>query len=212
MSSICSTAQHAIQLCDTAIDWSATGDFMSPFATIVAGIAAVVGAIYVARRQNLILAQQARLQELSYRSELFDRQTVVYLTMRRFMAAILSETTSGEDALDEWIDYREAYETARFIFSKKLFLEISAIDKQIDATRRALRYAGWDQHDEKAAMEAHAEYERKKFDLRRHYLAMPAMFDKEINLRHSVESVADFYAEHQQSDAPDEIGVKVIER
>lgn len=44
MSSICSTAQHAIQLCDTAIDWSATGDFLSGAGTLAGAFAVIYAA------------------------------------------------------------------------------------------------------------------------------------------------------------------------
>lgn len=62
MTSICSTAQHAVQFCDTPIDWSATGDF-------VGGIGAVAGVIAVvwAARKGASTFQQWRVQKIEER-------------------------------------------------------------------------------------------------------------------------------------------------
>lgn len=41
MVSLCSTTQHAIQICDTAVDWGATGSILSAIATVIATVVAL---------------------------------------------------------------------------------------------------------------------------------------------------------------------------
>lgn len=62
MVSVCSTAQHMIWLCDTPVDWSATGDFWSGAGTLLG-----VGAVVWAAKKGAATFEQWRQQKLAER-------------------------------------------------------------------------------------------------------------------------------------------------
>ena len=58
MTSLCSTADTLVWVCDTAIDWSATGDFWSGIGTMVGAVAVFVTAAKAADTINYWKAQK----------------------------------------------------------------------------------------------------------------------------------------------------------
>lgn len=108
------------------------------FATLVAGGAAVAGAVVVANRQHglaerqtEILARQAELSTLAIRADLFDRRMKVYETTREFLSKIVLHGTPPDDPAE--IAFNGARRDARLLFSKTLFDDLTAIRSLVNS-------------------------------------------------------------------------------
>lgn len=203
MTSVCSKPDSWIAICNTAIDWGATGNFWSSIATFTTGALAVGAAIYVARRQNAILARQTALQELTLRSEVFDKRLIVYRTIRIYVSIVMA--AKSFDALYEidFSEFEEAIEDAQFLFSKRLFLEIKSLQALVSETTSSLNYQEYDRHNDDERTEVEEATKRRQRFLKAKYKAMPAQFDSEMHMRTREESASDFIADVQLPDVPD---------
>lgn len=99
-------------MCDNVINWCAF-DWQS-FATLVTGVLAVSAAFVVGKRQVAIQERQTRLQEISLRSDLFDRRYGVYEKVREFCLYILRK--AEYPTLEHERDYLMAMGEAKFLF------------------------------------------------------------------------------------------------
>ena len=94
------------------IEWS---DFSwEAFATLIAGLAAVSGAVVVAIRQQKILKYQATIERLKLRSETFDRRWEVYRTTAEW----LLDWWNGEGAPNAELkkEFAWSVEKSKFLF------------------------------------------------------------------------------------------------
>lgn len=93
MVSVCSTAQHAIQFCDTAIDWSATGTFVGGVGTVLGAVAVIVTAAKAADT-----FRQWKLQRLEdRRMELAEQALATVYKLDPAITFIRSPMVSGEE-------------------------------------------------------------------------------------------------------------------
>ena len=173
-------------------------------ATFFTGILAVASATVVAIKQGHIVKRQTLLQELALRNELFDKRMGAYRAIRQYIALIMHAVKSEQFTLDDFVIYNAAMEDARFLFSKRLYLELNALDMLVFETRQSIEYHEWDNHDPKERLEALADAERRQAELRRRYHALPVLFDTEMNIRTADESLSDYVADVQLPDVPDE--------
>lgn len=205
MTSVCSKPDSWIAICNTAIDWGATGNFWSSIATFTTGALAVGAAIYVARTQNAILARQTTLQELTMRNEVFDKRLLIYRTIRVHVSIVM--VAKSFDALPEidFSEFEEAIEEAQFLFSKRLFLEIKSLHLLVSETAGSLHYQEYDGHNDDERTEVEETTKRRQRLLKAKYMAMPAQFDLEMHMRTREESFADFIADVQLPDVSDEL-------
>lgn len=106
-------------MCTGAIAWC---DFTwEAFATLITGLSAVIGAIFIGfrqveiqRHQTEIQLRQTRLQEAELRADLFDRRYRVFERAEKFLAEILRR---GDDPSPETqAEFSVATGEARFLF------------------------------------------------------------------------------------------------
>jgi len=117
-------------------------------ATLLAGIAAVGGAVYIgksqlaisqgqnailgrqadiAHRQADILAQQVQLESLKLRSELFDRRFQIFEAAHAFLvAAYNGEDMNGHEAT---IAFKKGRDQAKFLFDAQVTAELEEVHK-----------------------------------------------------------------------------------
>jgi hypothetical protein len=117
-------------------------------ATLLAGVAAVIGAVYIGKRQMAIsrgqnkilerqadiasrqadiLAQQVQLESLKLRSELFERRFKVFEATHAFLiAAYNGEDMTGHQAT---IDFKRARDEGRFLFDERVSTELEEVHK-----------------------------------------------------------------------------------
>lgn len=106
-------------MCSGTIAWC---DFTwEAFATLITGLSAVGGAVWVGSRQVIIQQKQAeiqlrqtQLQEAELRSELFDRRYRVYERVKKFMTEILQKADDPEEITQR--EYLVAMGESRFLF------------------------------------------------------------------------------------------------
>ena len=110
------------------------------FSTLVAGLAAVVGATMVgvrqariSARQTDILAQQTELSELTYRAELFERRLGVYDAVSDFLGSILRHAHPPNHELERL--FLRAERDARFLFAESVHTDLQEIWKRASAYR-----------------------------------------------------------------------------
>ena len=101
-----------------SLDWQA-------IATFVTGLLAVGGAVLVGKRQTKILEKQTDIQELSVRSDLFDRRFENYETVRDFLMSAMSLT--GEPNPASLNKFFAAQREARFLFGSEVHDELQRI-------------------------------------------------------------------------------------
>lgn len=115
------------------------------FATLFAGIAAVVGAVYVgvrqvgisraqkdiAGRQTEILAKQVGLDELKLRAELFDKRFAVYEATRAMIGATLALAQEPEREIE--LAFRVAKDQATFLFQPSVSEGLQEIWKKLNS-------------------------------------------------------------------------------
>lgn len=94
-------------------------------ATFTAGFAAVVGAVYVGRKQTLIQSRQLQLEEIKQRSDLFDKRFATYDLTADFLLNV-HEYMSDPDhkKLGRWlIKFRES----QFLFGSTVHKQLNEI-------------------------------------------------------------------------------------
>jgi hypothetical protein len=110
-------------MCDGLIDWCAFT--WEAFATLAAGLAAVIAAWRLGKRQIAIQEKQLYLQAQSLKSELFERRLQNYETVRDLLNNILSTP----DDIDPHLQSRffVALREARFLFSANVYERLDEI-------------------------------------------------------------------------------------
>jgi hypothetical protein len=179
------------------------------FATLFTGLAAVIAAYAVARRQTKIIERQLVLQELSFRSDAFDRRASVYNAIRHYISEILHSGTFSRPGFHHYERYIEAVETVGFLFSQRLSLEIRALDEFVDEVLRHASYAEAPTNfdDSESWENAKAVRDRKVIELRRRFTGLPSLFEREMSLKVVREGLAEYVTSNRDNDKPDEIGV-----
>ncbi|MCB2064567.1 MAG: hypothetical protein KDE25_14220 [Novosphingobium sp.] len=94
-----------ISLC--SISWEA-------FATLVAGLSAVVGAYRLGRRQVEILKRQTELQEANLKISIFDRRMDIFRAVEGLIHGSLSKGGAVEDEIER--KFLMAKQESRFLF------------------------------------------------------------------------------------------------
>ena len=108
------------------------------FATLLTGLAVVLGATVVGLRQTRILSRQIRLSETNLRIELLDRRANCISKMRE----IVSEwTRDARLSPESWSKFQAAFFDAELLFSKQLVAEMD----------QALGSLFWKEHWERRA-------------------------------------------------------------
>lgn len=128
------------------------------FATLVAGGAAVVAAVYVVRKQTAITARQAdiqakqvELQAMQLRAALFDRRIKVYDATFEWLRVIAAhgympgdfERTTDETRVIEHAFYRAIY-ASQLLFGRGMYAKLEAL------RQRAIEWTLLKQNDEHA--------------------------------------------------------------
>lgn len=183
-------------------------------ATLVTGFAAVGAAVVVALKQNAIVARQTKLQELSLRSDIFDKRMATYREIRRYISHVTNAEHPDQLDLLAWLDFSDAMEDARFLFSKRLYLLLNSIQVLTQEFVRNLDYREYvrngraEKEPEDVDQDDWSEkrVDRQRAELKRRYHELPSLFDAEMNLRTVDESLLDYVADVQLPDTPDEIG------
>jgi Zn-dependent oligopeptidase len=95
------------------------------FASLVTGIAAVSGAVWVGRKQVAIQEKQVELKTQSLKSELFAKRLENYESVRDFMNSVLRTP----DVIDDQLLNRffVAQREARFLFSPNVYQRLDEI-------------------------------------------------------------------------------------
>lgn len=189
--------------CTGAIVWTAFS--WEAFATLVTGLAAVAAAWAVARKQGQIVERQVALQELTFRHEVFEKRAVIYNAIRRYIGEIVYSGKPSHPSFDMFKEYFNAVETVRFLFSKRLHLEMKALDHFVSEMRKR------DFNGDADMTLDEVDYYSKRLsidlmELRRRYDALPAMFEQEMSITANVHSLTDYVTGRNDEDAPDEIG------
>lgn len=114
------------------------------FATLVAGGAAVAGAVYVSRRQTAITARQAdiqakqvEIQALQLRAALFDRRIKVYDATFEWLRVIAAHgympgddpRTTPEAREIEFAFYRAIY-ASQLLFKREIYEKLEGLRKR----------------------------------------------------------------------------------
>lgn len=99
------------------IDWAAFS--WEAFATLVAGLAAVLGAVVVALRQQRILKHQTTIERLKLRSETFDRRWEIYQTASSWLLDWWQREHTPNRELDKQFVF--ALEKSKFLFRPEVY-------------------------------------------------------------------------------------------
>jgi hypothetical protein len=174
-------------------------------ATLIAGILAVSAATVVALKQGSIVKRQALLQELALRHDLFDKRMAIFRTVRHYVARMIHASSSKDDIADEMVEFGDAVEEARFLLSKKLFLELSSIEHAAQEILRSIYHMEHNDRDLDTVDHCIKDIERRKHQLRARYNALPAMFEREMNIRTADQGLDDYVDEFQLPDPVDDI-------
>jgi hypothetical protein len=109
----------------TAFTWEA-------FATLASGLAAVAAAFTVGRRQvaiadrqSKILDRQVALDEMTLRSELFDRRFAIYERTRALLSAVLVHDAPAEDPVVR--AFQVALNQSTFLFRPSVCAHLGVI-------------------------------------------------------------------------------------
>lgn len=128
------------------------------FATLVAGGAAVAGAVYISRRQTAITARQAdiqakqvELQSLQLRANLFDRRIKVYDATFEWLRVIAAEGyMPGEHGRTTDAAREVEHAFYRAIYASKLLFNKNVYDKLEALRKRAIEWTQLKRNDEHA--------------------------------------------------------------
>jgi hypothetical protein len=112
------------------------------FATLLTGVSAVGGAVWVglkqtaiSHRQTEILARQARIEELGLRSELFERRFAVYEATRRFLSEIVAN--DGRCSIETEQAFEIALNESNFLFCDDVQARLKTMWKTANAFFRS---------------------------------------------------------------------------
>ncbi len=119
-------------MCDTFINWYAFS--WEAFATLATGFAAVFAAYQLGRRQVVIQETQAKLQELTLRSELFDRRYRIYERVKLNIDKLLAHAKPLE--WTECSDLSRANLEASFLFDSETCTKIDEIVNRVFEFRK----------------------------------------------------------------------------
>jgi dsDNA-binding SOS-regulon protein len=98
------------------------------FATILTGVSAVAGAVWVARGQMKIQNKQTHIQAYALRSDLFDRRYKIFDETRKFLTNIPPSRES--DYHDAKSQFQAAREEALLLFDNNVLDGLQEIWKQ----------------------------------------------------------------------------------
>ncbi len=121
-----------VQVGDGGVSPEAIAAFAGAAATFLTGIAAVVAAarigrrqVQIASRQVEIIGKQTQLQELSVREALFERRFKIYRKTQDMLASIFraAEPPSNDEISDFW----RATDQAQFLFRPEVHQEMVRI-------------------------------------------------------------------------------------
>jgi hypothetical protein len=108
------------------------------FATLATGLAAVIAAWNLGRKQTKIQQAQVEIQNLTLRSELFDRRYKLCEATRTFLLKIFVLGGEGQLSLTaDWTqNFLHALQEARILFSSNVFIGMDEVWK------KAVDYSG----------------------------------------------------------------------
>lgn len=187
-----------------------TGFTWEAFATLAAGLCAVLAALSVARRQTTIIDRQVRLQELTFRSSIFDRRGKVYNAIRLHIGFVINGRQANAQSLSAYEEFEIAMHTIRFLFSSTLSLEMSALKEfsRVYSQRRLFLYQSQVENSADDIARYSEEIDWRLVELRRRYDLLPELFEKEMSLVSSQGSLSDYLTKSKTSDKVDEMGTK----
>lgn len=105
-------------------------------ATLLTGFAAVIGAVYVgkrqteiANRQNIILNQQTELERLKIRSDLYERRFHIFEVTQEYLRL----SYNGQDFMDHplGVEFKKVRDQATFLFDAEFSKYIEEIYKHV---------------------------------------------------------------------------------
>ncbi|WP_343546588.1 hypothetical protein [Sphingobium yanoikuyae] len=191
-------------------------------ATFLTGIAAVLAALSVARRQERIVSrqidlqnEQTKLQELSLRKDVFDKRFDVYVKLREHSAILIRAKHHSDVTFDDYCGFHEAAEKSILLFSRKLHLEIENFATLCEEFFRCLPDAVADSDfDDSYLSEVLERNELRRMEITRRRRSLTNMFVAEMALSNAEHNATDYYAEYQRgeedADSLDEIGRVVM--
>jgi hypothetical protein len=91
------------------------------FATLVAGLAAACGAVWIGLRQTRILDQQRLLAETNLRIQLLEKRSVCIEQMRDVVAEWYRDARLSPESMTK---FQRAYQQAELLFSKATLAEM----------------------------------------------------------------------------------------
>lgn len=122
-------------ICWSCFTWDA-------FATLLTGVLAVAGAVWVGLRQTKILDRQTRLADLTFKSDLFEKRAAVFEATAEFLAEILRQAAYPDR--DREVAFIHAMGQARFLFGagvhdgleeiRKRALNLAALKREMEST------------------------------------------------------------------------------
>lgn len=109
------------------IDWPVVISILDPAATLIVGVAAVIGAVKVGYRQSdisekqtSILRHQVQLEQAKIASDLFERRWFVYMTTIEWTVGFLNETHGAEPTENHYAFYTARMQS-QFLFEPAVF-------------------------------------------------------------------------------------------
>lgn len=121
-----------------SINWEA-------LATFSAGVAAVLGAVYVGRKQTEIQSRQVALEDLKIKSDLFEKRFATYEATADFLTHVNTYMEDQHRAkLGEWLlKYRES----QFLFNEPVYRDLTEIFEKATAYKiNSLQMAANQEH------------------------------------------------------------------
>ena len=151
------------------------------------------------------------LQELSFRSDVFDRRAVIYNAIHRYLGNIIYSGKYEQPDFETFGAYLDAVETTRFLFSKRLHLEVKALQAFVDDFLSYARHAN-DRSQILSAEQAdaaQATLDRRATELRRRFQLLPELFEQEMSITlQQGDGAAPYVTSTTSNDTPDQIGVR----
>ena len=120
-------------MCVELINWCAFS--WEAFATLATGLAAVVAAWRVGRKQVMILDRQTAIQEQTLRSELFDKRFHVYRQARALLEYARFNIQPAPEELHN--AYLQGMLESRFLFDDKVYSHLVKLRSDVSNFDRA---------------------------------------------------------------------------
>ncbi|UZK70786.1 hypothetical protein OKW76_07120 [Sphingomonas sp. S1-29] len=125
----------------SAFDWPTFASLMQALTGLIVGLAAVIGAYRIGKRQTRILENQVYLERSKLAHDLFEKRYRVYSAIDRLLRTIIEEKPDAlsKDLLEE-VDV--AYSQASFLFPNETygqFLQVFSKANQYIEVRRLVR-------------------------------------------------------------------------